>query len=108
MKHRSLRVSKLIREELAKIILREFEFPGALVTITEVEVADKLESAKVLVSVIPSKSAVGVMRKLGASAGELQHLLLKKVNIKPMPRIVFELDHGPENAAVVEKKLLGE
>ncbi len=100
------RVSTLIREELSEIIEREMEFPGALATITEVEVGKKLDHAEVRVSVIPSKSGDAVLKELGRAAGRLQHLLVKKINIKPMPRISFSLDHGPENAAQVEKALL--
>jgi ribosome-binding factor A len=100
---RSERVSKLIREELGKIMVRETEFPGALVTITEVEVDKKLDHAKVNVSVIPSEFGAPALTELGKRAGYLQHLLVKKINIKPMPRISFALDRGPENAALVEK-----
>jgi ribosome-binding factor A len=39
------------------------------------------------------------------SAGHLQHLLNKKMNIRPMPRIAFAPDRGLENAAKVEKLL---
>jgi ribosome-binding factor A len=106
MNRRPLRVQSLIREELSKLILRELEFPGALVTITEVEVNKKLDTAKVMVSIIPSSLAPKALILLGKSAGELQYLLMKKINIKPLPRIHFELDRGPENAAAVEKRLL--
>jgi ribosome-binding factor A len=106
MNFRSERVGKLIREELSKMILREVEL-SALATITEVEVDKKLEGARVKVSVIPAKAEKEVIEELAKRAGYLQHLLLKKINIKPMPRIVFEIDHGFENAAIVEK-LLGQ
>ncbi|MDO8516115.1 MAG: ribosome-binding factor A [bacterium] len=106
MNHRPLRVGKLIREELARLIVRELEFPGALVTITEVEVTKKLDTARVLVSVIPATEAPASLKTLSKAAPELQHLLLKKIQIKPMPHILFEIDHGPENAAIVEKRLL--
>jgi len=98
----------LIREELSKMILREVEL-SALATITEVEVDKKLEGARVKVSVLPSTAAAEeqVLDALEQKAGYLQHLLLKKINIKPMPRIVFVIDHGFENAALVEK-LLGQ
>ena len=108
MNFRSERVSKLIREELAKIIIREVEFDNALVTITAVDVDKKLEHAKVNVSVIPSASGEAALKELEKRAGSLQFLLMKKINIKPMPRIVFMLDHGMENAADVEKALLSE
>ena len=106
MNFRSERVGKLIREELSKMILREVELP-AMVTITEVEVDKKLEGARVKVSVIPASGEKAVLAELTARAGYFQHLLLKKINIKPMPRIVFVIDHGFENAALVEK-LLGQ
>lgn len=86
------------------MILREVELP-ALVTITEVEIDKKLDGARVKLSVIPSTQADNVLAILKASAGHLQYLLLRKINIKPMPRIFFEVDHGLENAALVEKIL---
>ncbi len=100
------RVGKLIREEISKLIIRELEFNRALVTVTEVDVDKKLEHAKVKVSVIPSNSAAAALGQLAAAAPRLQHMLLKKINIKPMPRIFFEIDQGLENAATVEKILL--
>ena len=106
MNFRSERVSKLIRKELAKIIIREVEFDDALVTITAVEVDKKLEHAKVSVSVIPSAHGAAALKELTKRTGALQYLLMKKINIKPMPRIAFALDHGVENAAKVEKLLL--
>ncbi len=108
MNFRPLRVGKLIREELSELILREVEFPNAVATITEVAVDKKMDTARVYVSVIPSAKAPEVLKTLNAARNELQFQLLKKINIKPMPHILFEIDHGPENAAAVEKALLNE
>ncbi len=102
--YRSQRVEKLIREELSKILARDFEFPGALITITEVEADKKLDHAKVLLSVIPSGKEKSALQALNKNIGQLQHALLKKINIKPMPRIAFAVDRGVANAAQVEKK----
>ncbi len=104
--YRSQRVEKLIREELSKILVREFEFPNALVTITEVQVDKKMDHAKVMISVIPSKAGDPAIHTLNKDIGMVQHMLLKKINIKPMPRISFALDHGMENAARVERVLI--
>ena len=106
MNFRPQRVGKLIQHELGLFLAKELEFPNALVTITDVEVEGKLDHAVVRLSVIPSSAAEESLRIAARSAGRLQHLLLKKINIKPMPRIRFEIDHGPENAAAVEKALL--
>lgn len=105
MKHRPERVQSLIQAELGKLLLKEVEFP-ALVTITSVEVQKKLDIARVRLSVVPSsfnKEALAIVER---SQGELQHLLMKKLNIKPMPKIMFEIDRGSENAANIEKILL--
>lgn len=105
MNHRSERVANLIQEELSAIIQRELDFEGALVTLTRVEVDTKLESAAVRVGVIPSDRADATLKTLAARAGALQHLLNRKLNIKPMPRIAFERDRGAESAAEVERLL---
>ncbi len=106
MKYRDLRVGQLIRDELAKLIIKEFEFPGVVVTVTEVTVDKKLETAAAEVSILPSEKAEKVLQALKKGEGYFQNLLNKKLNIKPMPQIRFELDRGPENAARVEKILL--
>jgi ribosome-binding factor A len=104
--HRPERVGSLIREELSRLILREAEFPSALVTITDVHVDKKMDNARVKLSILPVEKAPGAMRTLQGMIGNLQHLLNKKMGIRPMPRISFEMDHGLENAARVEKALL--
>jgi ribosome-binding factor A len=108
MNYRPERVGKLIREELSTLIEHDLEFPEMLVTVTEVMVGKKLDNAKVLVSVWPTASAPDAIRILQAAQGGLQFKLSRKLNIKPMPEIVFQLDSGPENAAQVEKAVLEE
>lgn len=100
------RVSALIKEELSKLIIREIETPGALVTITDAEVTKKLDLAIIKFSVIPMEKAEEVLKILNKARGELQYLLLKKINIKPMPKIMFEIDRGLEHAAKIEKILM--
>ncbi len=104
--HRPERISQLIRDQLSGLILRELEFPGALVTITDVEVTSDLERAKIKMSILPGEKSERVMMILGKAQPRLQFELLRKINIKPMPTIRFELDHGLEKAAAIEKDLL--
>ncbi|MBI3589051.1 MAG: ribosome-binding factor A [Candidatus Liptonbacteria bacterium] len=108
MKYRNLRLTKLFETELSKIIERELEFPGAIVTITSVEFSDKLEHANIGFSVFPSEKATESLKTLNENKFELRKLLGKKVLMKTMPQIDFKIDHGPENAAIVEKLLLEE
>ena len=104
---RSERVGSLIQEELSKILVREIEFPsGVLATIVSVDVDKKLERAKIGLSVIPSANAAAALEAVNRRAGELQFLLARTLNIKPMPRLLFFIDHGHEHAAEIEKKFL--
>ena len=106
MKHRPERASSLIMEELGKLILKEIEIPGALATITEVNVTNDLLRAVVKVSVYPTEKSDAVKKALDQARGTLQHLLMKQMNIRPMPQIFFEIDYGQELAARIEKKLM--
>ena len=108
MNHRPDRVASLIQEELGALLVRDVEFPGALVTISEVTVTKKLDLARVEVSVLPHERERDVMKTLEAAHGELQFKLGRKLSIKPMPTLKFEIDHGMENAAAVERRLLEE
>ena len=97
------RVSELIRKELGEIILRDLEFNGAIMTILEVDVTKKLDYARVHVSVLPSNKADEVLKILNSQRRALQNKLLRKINIRPMPEVQFEIDRGAEKAAEIEK-----
>ncbi len=105
--NRPLRVGSLIQVELGKMIERDLDVPaGNLITVTDVEVSADLERAKVWISVFPDTSGEETIGMLKKMRGSFQHLLNKKLNIKPMPRIELFLDYGPAKAAEVEKLLL--
>ena len=107
MKFRPERVSSLIKQILSLILLKEVEIDGALITLTDVEIKNKdLQLARVKISVIPTGRSKDVLKLLKSRQGYLQHLLNEKMNIKPMPRIEFEIDYGMEKAAGVEKALM--
>lgn len=106
---RHQRVESLIQEELSKIILKEVEFePGMLVSITEVVVNKRLDYAKVYVSTIPEEKAEGAVALLKARTPYLGAILLRKLNIHPLPQLEFVHDKGSEHASVIEKALLDE
>lgn len=107
MYSRSERVQSLIQAELSKIILKEVEFPiGVLVTIASIDLDKKMERAIIGVSVIPGDKAEIALKMLTNRTGYLQMLLLKQINIKPMPQLIFRMDKGYEHAANIEKLLI--
>ncbi len=106
--HRKDRMASVIQKELSELVQHEIEFRGALVTITHVEVVADLETARVLISVLPEEKSALVLKVLKKFQLRLQRMLLLKMNVRPMPRISFEIDRGAENAAAVEKSLLSD
>jgi ribosome-binding factor A len=106
MHHRQERLGKLIREQLSDIMLRDLAFGGAVVTIISVTVTDKLDYARVKVSVWPSEKSSEALKTLQTARRDLQYALMKKIRIKTLPRVGFELDRGSENAAIIEKVLI--
>ena len=100
---RKVRVSDLIQEELGKLILRDVELTGGIITITDVDVTDKIDYARVKISVLPSSKSSQALGLLQNAAGHLQHSLLRKINIKPMPYLQFMIDEGAEAADKLEK-----
>ncbi len=105
---RKERLSSLIQEKLAWMIEREVEVPNALLTITEVNITDKLESAEVKISAFPSDKKIEAMKLLIKMTPSIQFKLSRILNIRPMPVIHFKYDEGPNRAAAVEKGLAKE
>jgi ribosome-binding factor A len=97
---------RLLSEKLNKLLQKELEVPGALVTITEVTLSKDLEHATAQIAVLPKEKEGEAMRLLDAERKHFRHLLIKELNWRFIPEILFELDHGAENAAQVEKALL--
>lgn len=90
MSYRISKINQLLKEELGKIILRELEFPvGVLATITRVETAPNLSIAKVFISVFPEKLAPSILRILKVQIYFLQQRLNRKLEMRPVPRLIF-------------------
>jgi ribosome-binding factor A len=104
--HRKERLGSLIREELALMIAREIELPGVLPTITDVVVDDDHSHATVRVSFFPSDTSERSLKIIQKELPRFEHMLWKKLGVRPMPHLTAHLDRGPENAARVEKALL--
>ena len=90
--HRDEKLASVIEHELSKIILRELDIIGAVVTITDVKVGEDLLRAIVKLGIIPYERGPEVFKALSVKRGRLQHQLLKKMNVRPMPQIQFEIE----------------
>lgn len=100
------RIGDLLREQIANILHEAFHAPeDSVVTVTEVHVAEDLEAAAVAVSIFPDTATEETMERLMQFAGEVQHALLKRLRIKPIPRIRFVPDKGVAHADSIDRKL---
>lgn len=104
--YRHQRVESLIQKELNNLILKEVEFFGALVTIVSVQAQKDLEYVDIGISVIPTAKSEEALKILNKRKKHLQFLLLRKINIKPMPEIRFKIDYGIAKASELEKKFI--
>ncbi len=104
MKHRHLRVNKLLKRELSLIVTRELTFEDALVTINQVDVTSDLKNAHVYVSVLGA-GAKNAIAQLEAHRIPLQTQLARHVVLKYTPHLIFHLDDSIERGTRVIKIL---
>jgi len=106
MAKRIERVNQLLKEEIDKIILKELEFPkDILVTITNIESTPNLQQAKVFVSAIPDNRIKDVLKILNGRVFEIQQIINKRLNMRPVPRINFVEDKEAVEAGRIEELL---
>jgi len=103
---RILRVNALIKKEISKLLLREFEFPpGVLVTVTRVETSADLEESRVFVSVIPEEKFEEVLRNLNKKIYFLQQKFNRLARMRPLPRLIILAERKTAEAAKIEEIL---
>lgn len=100
--YRRQKVASLIRDYLAQIILKEFEFP-AIITLINIEIDEQFKKAKAKIKVLPTDlnlkesqiklQELKILKELNENQNKIFKLLLKKLNLKPLPKIIFELEN---------------
>lgn len=105
MNNRIQRVNELLKQEISKLILREIDFAGALITVTEVKTSADLGQTKVKISVMPIKKGEQVLRIIEKKIFHLQQIINKKLNMKRVPKIRFVIDQAEIKAQRIEEIL---
>lgn len=105
MKSRLDRVNSLLEHEISGILLKEFSFPGAMATLTRVNATPNLIEARVYISVFPEEKADEVIRGLKKDVRLVQRKINKKLNMRPVPKIIFVKDSHISSASKVETLL---
>ncbi len=93
---RMQRVRNLLRSEISTVMLRRLKDPRvSMATITDVDVAPDLKSARVYISVYGERPhQEEVMEGLRSAAGFIRAELMKALDLRPMPHLSFELDES--------------
>jgi ribosome-binding factor A len=94
---RSQRVSDLVREEIADLIMYKLKDPRiGFVTVTGVEMTPDLKSATVFVSILKEEERETTINILNASKSFVRSALGKRLRLKFIPSIEFRLDTSIE------------
>lgn len=96
---RLVRLNEQLREEIADLIRRELKDPrlAGLVSVTAVDAAPDLATARVFVSVMGSeddkKASLSTLRR---AAGFFRHELIERLTLRRVPELIFLLDQSIE------------
>lgn len=104
MSRRLQKLSALFQRELSALIRQELRDPriGMIVSITKVEISSDLENAIVHTSVLgDEQTKQNTIASLKGAGPFLKHHLLRRLHIKRVPDLDFELDETIEDAARV-------
>ena len=106
MSKRIKKLNDLIRDEIGKILLREFSVPeGILVTVAYAVVSPTLEHATIYISVLPETKSKEILKKLKLQIFDVQQSLNKILVMRPVPKIRFEIDTTEAQASHIEEIL---
>jgi ribosome-binding factor A len=107
MPKRLERVNQLVREEISHLLQRELKDPRlGFVTVTEVDVAPDLRSARVYVSVLGSEADWRTsLAALESAKGYIHNWLVPRLRTRSVPHLTFHQDRSMAHAAHIQTLL---
>ncbi|MCL4491919.1 MAG: 30S ribosome-binding factor RbfA [Nitrospirae bacterium] len=103
---RSQRLSILLREEIADIIMRRVKDPRiGFVTVTDVELSEDLKIAKIFISVLNEEDKDTTLEILNSAKGLVRSEISKRVRVKFIPAIEFRIDKSIEHGDRIDRLL---
>jgi len=105
MSQRIKKVNELLKQEVSKLLLKEVDFDNALVTITDVDTSPNLQQSKIRISVLPTGKSEEVLNENKKSIFHMQKILNKKLYMRPVPKMIFEIDKVEVHAQRIEEIL---
>ena len=106
MSKRTEQVAELLRQEINNIILKDFEAPlGTLVSVSDITVSPDLKNATAYLSVIPSGKLGSTLELIKKFSPHLQRELNKKIVLRAIPKIHWEIDERDIKYSAIEEAL---
>jgi ribosome-binding factor A len=91
MSQRQDRVNELLRREISAVLARDYEWPGQLITVSEVEITQDFREARVWMSILGGH-VQPILDKLNRDHGRIQSRVMKRVVLKTTPILSFRHD----------------
>jgi len=106
MSQRSEQLGAVILQNLNDFLIKDAELPrDCLVTVIDVRVDDDLETADVLLSVLPVDRTGEIVRLMRRLPGRIGRFLADRVKVRRIPRISFTIDDAALKYRSVEREL---
>jgi ribosome-binding factor A len=103
---RQKRMASLLREALSALLPGELRsYPTSLVSVTRVEVAVDLRSARVLLSIFGPADPEEVRGQLEKRTGAIRHRLAAIAEFKYNPQLVFVIDASADEVERISRIL---
>ena len=90
------KVNELMKREIGTFIQKEFEWPGTIVSILDVEITEDLKEGRVWVGVVGRMVPAQVIEKLSRKRGEIQKAVSKRVVLRNTPKLTFKHDNSAQ------------
>lgn len=103
------RVDNELVKELNIIISRDMKDPrlGMMVSVTAVETAKDLKTAKIFVSVMDENAVKEVLKALNGASAYIRGLLFERLKIRTVPHLTFLQDNSIAHSFKIDSILKG-
>ncbi len=105
---KNIRINQEVQRELSTLIQREIKDPRIhmMTSVTRVEVAPDLKTAKVYISVLGSEEELNnTIRGLKSAAPFIRSMLAKDINLRNTPELIFIPDTSIAYGVDMTKRL---
>ena len=86
------KVNELMKREIGTFVQKEFDWPGTIVSILDVEITEDLKEGRVWVGVVGRMAPSQVVEKLSRKRGDIQRAVSRRVVLRNTPRLTFRHD----------------